>query len=138
MYFYSKQVQSASAPAGANTPKAAINPGSPLILDVDVYRRKADHAGSGELTNPVTKKVMAPKFLGGESPDTKGQDRRAVLAKWLASPKNPYFARSVVNRVWFHLNGRGIVDPVDDFFAVLNRIGHIPLPPYIDERSAAG
>jgi hypothetical protein len=51
MYFYSKQVQSSSATAGANILKAAINPGSPLILDVDVYRRKADHAGSGELTN---------------------------------------------------------------------------------------
>src|SRR5262249_53657079 len=28
---------------------------------------------------------------------------------------NPFFARSTVNRVWFHLMGKGIVDPVDDF-----------------------
>src|SRR5262249_53066018 len=31
------------------------------------------------------------------------------------SAQNPFFAKSVVNRIWFHLNGRGIVDPVDDF-----------------------
>jgi hypothetical protein len=33
----------------------------------------------------------------------------------LTRPGNKYFAASVVNRVWFHLLGRGIVDPVDDF-----------------------
>jgi hypothetical protein len=38
-----------------------------------------------------------------------------VLADWLTRGDNPFFARSVVNRIWFHLNGRGIVDPVDDF-----------------------
>jgi hypothetical protein len=70
--------------------------------------------GGGEVANPVTKKTMAPKFLGGDSPDTKGQDRREVLAKWLASPDNPYFATSIANRVWEHFFGIGIVQPVDD------------------------
>ena len=37
-----------------------------------------------------------------------------VLAKWLASPENPYFATSVANRVWAHFFGVGIVEPVDD------------------------
>ena len=37
-----------------------------------------------------------------------------VLAKWLASPENPYFATSVANRVWAHFFGIGIVEPVDD------------------------
>ena len=44
-----------------------------------------------------------------------GKDRREVFAEWLTGPENPYFAKSVVNRVWYHLTGRGIVDPVDDF-----------------------
>src|SRR5262249_47022724 len=39
---------------------------------------------------------------------------RPVLAKWLTSPKNPYFARAMVNRVWAHFFGRGLVNPVDD------------------------
>jgi hypothetical protein len=57
---------------------------------------------------------MAPKFLGAEIPDVAGKDRRTVLAEWLASPKNPYFARNLVNIVWAHFLGRGIIEPVDD------------------------
>jgi hypothetical protein len=37
------------------------------------------------------------------------------MADWLTSPDNPLFARSQVNRIWYHLMGRGIVDPIDDF-----------------------
>jgi hypothetical protein len=40
-----------------------------------------------------------------------------ALADWVTSPDNPFFSRAQVNRVWFHLMGRGIVDPVDDFRA---------------------
>jgi hypothetical protein len=57
---------------------------------------------------------MQPKFLGGETPETQGKDRRAVVAEWLTAADNPYFAPSVANRVWAHFFGRGIVDPVDD------------------------
>ncbi len=57
---------------------------------------------------------MAPKFLGGPTPDVAGKDRRIVLAQWLASPENPYFATSVANRVWQHFFGVGIVEPIDD------------------------
>ena len=39
---------------------------------------------------------------------------RSRLAKWLTAPENPYFATTVVNRYWSYLNGRGIIDPVDD------------------------
>src|SRR6185437_6426658 len=56
-----------------------------------------------------------PKFLGGDSPDVAGKDRRVILAKWLASPQNPWFATSFANRVWAHFTGVGIVEPVDDF-----------------------
>jgi hypothetical protein len=57
---------------------------------------------------------MQPKFLGGEVPDVKGKDRRAVLAKWLASADNPYFAKNLANIVWAHFFGRGIIHEVDD------------------------
>jgi hypothetical protein len=73
-------------------------------------------ARSGEVVQPRTGKVMPPKFMGGKVAEvSSGQDRREVLADWITSPDNPFFARSVVNRVWFHLVGKGIVDPVDDF-----------------------
>lgn len=68
----------------------------------------------GEVNHPVGGRVMAPKFLGDEQPDTKGKDRREVLAEWLTRPDNPYFASSIANRVWAHFMGSGIVDPVDD------------------------
>ncbi|MEK6261351.1 MAG: DUF1549 and DUF1553 domain-containing protein [Planctomycetota bacterium] len=41
-------------------------------------------------------------------------DRRKVLADWMTSPANPFFARNVANRTWAHLTGRGLVEPVDD------------------------
>jgi hypothetical protein len=68
----------------------------------------------GEVANPVTRQVMKPRFLGGGIADVTGKDRREVLAKWLASPENPYFATSLANRVWQHFFGMGIIDEVDD------------------------
>jgi hypothetical protein len=68
----------------------------------------------GELKNPVSKQDMVPKFLGGPRPDLAGQSRREAVAGWLASPENPWFAKNVVNIVWAHFYGVGIVDPVDD------------------------
>lgn len=68
----------------------------------------------GEIQNPVTKKNMVPQFLGGPKPDLKGLSRRESVAGWLASPENPWFAKNVVNIVWAHFNGAGIVEPVDD------------------------
>ena len=72
------------------------------------------NSGSGEVSHPVDGRNMQPKFLGGGTPELKGQDRRAVLAKWLASPENPYFARNLANIVWAHFFGRGIIHEVDD------------------------
>jgi Protein of unknown function (DUF1553) len=37
-----------------------------------------------------------------------------LLAAWMKRPDNPYFARAIVNRVWAHYFGRGIVDPPDN------------------------
>ncbi len=70
----------------------------------------------GDVRHPTKNINVAPAAFGvsaGElGPD---DDRRERLAEWLVQRDNPYFARSTVNRVWYHLFGRGIVDPVDDF-----------------------
>jgi len=42
------------------------------------------------------------------------QDPREVFANWLVNPKNPWFARNIVNRVWSWLLGRGIIHEPDD------------------------
>lgn len=72
------------------------------------------NAGGGEVNHPVGGRVMPPKFLGGAVPDVAGKDRRGVLAKWLASSENPYFATNLANIVWAHFFGIGIIEPVDD------------------------
>ena len=77
-------------------------------------RERVIYDEGGELKNPVSKLDMIPKFLGGPQPDLAGRSRREAVAGWLASPENPWFARNVVNIVWAHFNGVGIVDPVDD------------------------
>ncbi|MAS95097.1 MAG: cell surface protein [Verrucomicrobiales bacterium] len=81
---------------------------------VDQREQIVYNRGSGEVKHIVGGRTMEPKFLGGEVPDVKGKDRREVLANWLASPENPYFARNIVNIVWSHFFGVGIIDPVDD------------------------
>jgi len=70
---------------------------------------------TGAANNPRTNKPQPPKFLGGEElPLQIDVDRRSVYAQWLTSPKNPFFARGIVNRIWSYYFHRGIIDPVDD------------------------
>ncbi len=72
------------------------------------------NSGGGEVNHPVGGRVMPPKFLGGNVPDVAGKDRRVVMASWLASKENPYFAPNLTNIVWNHFFGRGIINEVDD------------------------
>jgi len=84
------------------------------------------HLGSGtggkrngsSVKHPLTGKEMTPTPLLGKPLDIPPEkDPRDVLAEWVTSPDNPYFAKVIVNRVWADLMGRGIVDPVDDLRA---------------------
>jgi len=90
---------------------------------------------AGEMTNARTGKPATPRFLGAAladadqpirntrvqpiadlaGPASPEADRLQALAAWLTSPSNSFFARAQVNRIWFHLMGRGLVDPIDDF-----------------------
>ncbi len=72
------------------------------------------NSGAGDSRSLVDNHVVPPKFLGGDSPDCTGKDRRQVLADWVASPENPYFPQHIANLVWAQYMGRGIVEPVDD------------------------
>jgi hypothetical protein len=46
-----------------------------------------------------------------------GDDPRLVLANWITDPKNEAFAGAMVNRIWRHYLGVGLVEPVDDLRA---------------------
>jgi hypothetical protein len=70
---------------------------------------------TGEVLHPKTKKPVAAKYLDG-AVVTEGldEDIREKLAQWMTHPANPWFARAIVNRVFKHYLGRGLVEPVDD------------------------
>ncbi|MGE3821478.1 MAG: DUF1549 domain-containing protein [Isosphaeraceae bacterium] len=71
--------------------------------------------GAPGIVQPRTGEKLPPKAPRGPVfTVSEGADARAELAVWLTR-ENRQFARNLANRVWFHLFGRGIVEPVDDF-----------------------
>jgi hypothetical protein len=86
----------------------------PRLPNVPRARSVLVNKAAGYSVNPRSKKVQKPRFLGGEEVDLRNVDRRQAYAKWLTSPDNPFFARSLVNRFWSYFFHRGIIDPVDD------------------------
>jgi hypothetical protein len=91
----------------------------------------------GDLIQPSTGKPQPPCPLDSQpmaSDDPR--DRRAVLADWLTSPENPYFARAIVNRVWANFLGVGLVEAVDDLRLTnpaSNQTLHLALARYLVE-----
>jgi len=97
-----------------------------------IYDRSA-----GEIVNARTRRNARPRFLGGEQPEIAGDvDRREVLASWLTSRNNPWFAKNIANRVWARFFGRGLVHPVDDV-RVSNPPSHPTLHRRLGEKLAA-
>ena len=73
-------------------------------------------SGKSEVKNPRTGKPAQARLLGSsDAIESGGATEMNRLAKWLTEPQNKLFAQAQVNRVWYHLMGRGLVDPVDDF-----------------------
>lgn len=73
---------------------------------------------AGAVLDPKDGKPLEPRFLSSKDLILeKDGEWLTQLSGWLADPQNPFFAKAQVNRIWFHLFGRGIVDPLDDFRA---------------------
>lgn len=73
------------------------------------------NTASGDLIQPRLGRPVAPKPLGGpELALASNRERRSFFADWLTRPDNWYFSHSIVNRVWAHFMGKGLVEPVDD------------------------
>lgn len=75
----------------------------------------------GEIKNPRSNQAMTPHFpfehAGFDAKQAGSMNRREQLARWVTATENPYFARSMANRLWAMMTGRGIIDPVDDIRA---------------------
>jgi len=71
--------------------------------------------GQASAKNPRTSEQLKPTGLGSKPFELdKDDDPRHALVDWMADPKNPFFAKALVNRYWKHFFGRGLVDPEDD------------------------
>ena len=63
----------------------------------------------------MTGKPVVPAPIGGRPLELdRYADPRFAFADWLTAPDNPWFAKNIVNRIWFWLMGRGIVHEADD------------------------
>jgi Protein of unknown function (DUF1553)/Protein of unknown function (DUF1549) len=74
-----------------------------------------DMRSPGQVIHVGTGQPAPAKFpFQLEGVDLSADVPRIKLAKWLTAKENPYFAKSLANRYWSYLNGKGIIDPVDD------------------------
>jgi hypothetical protein len=85
----------------------------PLFNNVTVFS-----APTGQFSDDRYMIVLAPKPLDATAlPEAIPGDTRLYFAKWLIEADNPFFARSMVNRLWRNFMGRGLIEPVDDLRA---------------------
>jgi len=89
---------------------------------------------SGDATNlgELVPRGLPQIFANGKPaviPDT--DSGRKQIARWLTSTENPLTARVLVNRVWHHLYGRGLVASVDNFSNLGERPSHPELLDYL-------
>lgn len=86
------------------------------ILHAEIrHLPKADAVA--QVTSPLGTQSSEQFRLLGESEAieiSNDEDPRRHVADWMRRPDNPFFAKAIVNRIWAHYFGRGIVDPVDD------------------------
>ena len=89
----------------------------PTVLKVGAADANQDKKPVG-VTQPRTGMFMKPQPLDRTPADVSpDEDPRVKLAKWITDPGNEFFAGAMVNRVWRHYLGVGLVEPVDDLRA---------------------
>ncbi len=117
-----------------------LPPNLPVALGVVDGEEPADMrvyiAGDPENLGPLAPRgfLRVLGSAGTTTPIPANQSGRAQLADWLASRENPLTARVMVNRIWHHLFGRGIVRTVDNFGATGERPSHPRLLDHLAHR----
>ena len=125
-----EQIKALEKTAPAPLPKAIAVDEFKEIGDCEIcirgeHRNRGEKVPRGFIQVAVTSEP--PKIPG----ETSG---RRELAEWIASPQHPLTARVIVNRVWYHLLGEGIVRSVDNFGELGERPTHPELLDYLAHR----
>jgi hypothetical protein len=88
-----------------------------LHAQIHILNEEQAPKAFASVTSPLGTQTSETFRLLGETepvsikPD---EDPRQKVVEWLRRPDNPFFTRAIVNRVWAHYFGRGIVDPPDN------------------------
>jgi cytochrome c553 len=114
----------------ANGPVAFGVRDSKTIADTEIRIR-----GEAEKLGPVVPRgFLSLVQVADQPPVNRKQSGRLELAHWLTSESNPLTARVIVNRVWQHLFGQGIVTSVDNFGVTGDVPSHPELLDYLAAR----
>ncbi|MEX0716864.1 MAG: DUF1553 domain-containing protein [Planctomycetaceae bacterium] len=92
--------------------------------------------GNSENLGPKVPRGFLSVVGGAAAEIPEGQSGRLQLARWIASRENPLTARVMVNRIWHHLLGRGLVRTVDNFGATGEKPSHPLLLDWLADRFA--
>ena len=104
------EYQALAVSEGNHSPTHILRRGNPHLVG-----REIKPAFPEVLNPPAVQMPPVPE-------DTKSSGKRRVFAEWMASAENPLTARVMVNRIWQHHFGRGIVRSTNDF-------GQLGIPP---------
>ncbi len=121
-------------------PKSTLPPGTPLAMGVRDRKEPADarinlKGESKKLGDQVPRGYLTACVMPGETVvEEKSSSGRLEFARWLTRDDHPLTARVMVNRIWLHLFGQGIVDTPDDFGVYGNDPSHPELLDYLATR----
>jgi cytochrome c553 len=123
-------------------PKSKWAPGTPLAMGVRDRAKPADckiniKGEAGKLGEAVPRGYLSALHVPTATPVNPAQSGRLELAQWIASPAHPLTARVMVNRIWLHMYGQGIVRTPDDFGLYGEAPTHPELLDYLATRFVA-
>ena len=130
-------LRAAQAEAKLAANNAKKNQVDDLLAEADAALDKATNSKPEDATGVLNENQKEVDRLQLSQGKYRSSEMRQELAKLVTDPRNRYFARNLVNRVWAELVGRGFVDPVDDF-SQNNQPSHPKTLDYLADEFVAG
>lgn len=95
--------------------KKAVGLVDQKLKQVEDARRQIEESRKRpvRISQPRTRQAMEPRPLDRSAVPV-AEDPRVALVEWMTAPENEYFSGNIVNRIWKHYMGAGLVEPVDD------------------------